>query len=93
MIADMPAIVFEIDAVAAEDHYAAGETEFAGIMSDLATRFRCSVINGVQRVKPLIPLFLPHLALCAQKMQIATTGCAYNKFSTATYIPGIKPPR
>ncbi len=38
-IADMPAIVFQIDAVAAENDYAAGETAFAGIVSDLATRF------------------------------------------------------
>ena len=36
-IADMPAIVFQIDAVAAD--YAAGETDFAGMVADLATRF------------------------------------------------------
>ncbi len=40
-IADMPAIVFQIDAPGAADNYAAGETGtvFDGIVSDLATRF------------------------------------------------------
>ena len=38
-IADMPAIVFQIDAPGAENDYAAGETDFAGIIDDLATRF------------------------------------------------------
>ncbi len=38
-IADMPAIVFQIDAPGIADNYAAGETDFAGMVADLATAF------------------------------------------------------